>query len=296
MNNAYTKPSLSPAHLLELLIQHGLTVHDAAKAIKQLKMVSYHRLSSYFEPFLLPNTHKQQFKAGSSFEGIWELYSFDRKLRLLLSDALERIEVAFRTTISDNMSCLYGSHWFLERIHFKNTYLYGALLKQIDALCQNSHEPSIRGYYKKYQYPLYPPSWMVIECLSFGACCSTFSNLKRLGDKKVISEIFGYHPTAIESWMDALRYTRNLCAHHARVWNRWFVVSPKLTYLYGPSFQKENSFYAQALVIKKLLTKINSYKDWQQQLSALFQVSPAIDMTQMGFQADWQNDAFWELT
>jgi len=291
MSLSYIKPALTTEQLIESLIKNGLAISNKDSAIFHLKTVSYHRLSSYFEPFLHDG---QQFKLNSTFEAVWELYTFDRKLRLLLNDPLETIEVAFRTTISDNMSMLYGSHWYLDPQHFKDQKRFQTFIKQIDELCRTSHEPSIKGYYKKYSIPGYPPSWVIVECIPFGTCNSLFRNLKKLNDKKMISKIFGYHPTAMESWMDSLRYTRNLCAHHARFWNRWFVISPKLTYLYGPSFNKENSFYAQAIIISNLLKSINGGIEWREKLFSLLDSYSQLNVAHMGFQENWEEDSFWK--
>lgn len=48
-----------------------------------------------------------------------------------------------------------------------------------------------------------------------------------------VSNIFGYHPRVIESTLEPLRYTRNLCAHHSRIWNRWFLYAPKHLNAFG---------------------------------------------------------------
>jgi abortive infection bacteriophage resistance protein len=95
--------------------------------------------------------------------------------------------------------------------------------------------------------------------------------------------------------MDALRYVRNLSAHHARLWNRWFIISPKLTYLYGKDFGRENTFYAQVIVMDKLIKAISPGSMWKDRLNKLFLKYHTIPYEKMGFTNNWRDDPFWEL-
>ncbi len=134
---------------------------------------------------------------------------------------------------------------------------------------------------------------MIIECLSFGRCTSLFRNLSKLADKKLICEIFDYHPRVIESCLESLRYTRNLCAHHARLWNRWFVFSPKMFKAFGSFETTPQSFHETIYMISKLHNKICPHSSWKKRLNALFvKYSSDVQFTLMVFNKDWQNDTF----
>lgn len=52
-----------------------------------------------------------KFLPDTSWDDIYNLYKFDRKLRLLVFDAIERIEVSLRTQIIYQLAHKYGSHW-----------------------------------------------------------------------------------------------------------------------------------------------------------------------------------------
>lgn len=92
----YTKPALTFDEQMDLLRQRGLAIPDADRATRWLQKVSYYRLSAYCLPFKDGET----FRAGTDFNDVAGLYIFDRKLRLLVLDAIERIEVAIRTAIT----------------------------------------------------------------------------------------------------------------------------------------------------------------------------------------------------
>ena len=295
MHQSYVKPALAIDALLAQLKQQALIIHDNARAAHCLRAAGYHRLSSYFDPFRISNSNQPQFKTGVTFEEIWDLYLFDRELRLLVTKALELIEVAFRVAISETMSLKHGTHWYLEPAHFKNQQLYYGMIKHIGEVCELHDDPAVKKYFAHYNHPELPPSWVIIENLSFGTCTNIFRNIKTLGDKKAICEIFQYHPTAIESWIYALRYVRNICAHHSRLWNRWFVVSPKMSYLFGSDFKKEKTFYAQAIIIEKLSQSIEPKLKWKNELYELLKSCRNVPITQMGFSSNWQAEELWRL-
>lgn len=86
----YPKPHMtSPAHI-RLLKTRNLKFKDANKARKVLNEISYFRLGTYLHPLQsAPDTY-----ADVYFEDAFALYKFDKKLRILLLDAIETIAQA----------------------------------------------------------------------------------------------------------------------------------------------------------------------------------------------------------
>ena len=80
---------------------------------RHLSNISYYRLSAYMYPYKQIGDGKflDSFIPGTTWDMIYNLYVFDRKLRLLVFDAIERLEVAIRTQIIHKLSHKYGSHW-----------------------------------------------------------------------------------------------------------------------------------------------------------------------------------------
>lgn len=288
MDRNFNKPALDISQLLTLIQSKQIIVEDSERASFYLKTVSYHRLLPYLESLL--RNHEPN---KATFNAAWHLYCFDRELRLLINDAIERIEVAFRTSLSETMSHLYSPYWFLNKNIFNNSSRYHGFLSQIDIACQDKHNSAIQEYYRHYDQPKYPPSWILFEFLSFGACVSAFCNIKKLKDRKAVCEIFNEHPTTMQSWLYAIRYIRNLCAHHARVWNRWFVVSPALSFMLGEKFNQQNTCYAHLIVLSKLLLTISPESKWKENLKSLLEKYKTYPIHEMGFIKNWQDDAFW---
>lgn len=82
----FNKPPLTYEKQVELLLSRGLIVTDRKRAERYLANISYYRLSAY----MLPYKKKENgiiidaFKEGTTWDDIYDLYVFDRKLRLLV--------------------------------------------------------------------------------------------------------------------------------------------------------------------------------------------------------------------
>ena len=87
----YNKVPIKFTEQIELLKQRGLRFSNESSALRYLSNISYYRLRAYTYPFQ-DNSHSHQpFIVDVTFEEIIELYVFDRKLRLLIFDAIEKI-------------------------------------------------------------------------------------------------------------------------------------------------------------------------------------------------------------
>ena len=104
------KPWRSFANQLQQLQDRGLQVDSPAAALDYLERLGYYRLSGYWYPLRTIDVaasmaqgkavRADSFMPGSRFEDVVRLYVFDKKLRLLALDALERIEMAVRVDVA----------------------------------------------------------------------------------------------------------------------------------------------------------------------------------------------------
>lgn len=314
VDKKYSKPALTVTQQIEFLSSQGLKISDEQIARDILNTVSYYRFSSYLLPFKQPHqeNNSRRFRDNISFDKIWKLYQFDRELRLLVSDAIERIEVAFRAAIANITSTRFHPFWYTEREYFKKhkvrTVHHGStkqknffddFFKTAQNICQSRQEVFIQHYYQNYSDPKFPPIWMMIEALSFGAVSKMFDNIQSIDVRNEIASVFGQHTTVIESWMRSLTYSRNLCAHHSRLWNRWFVIPPvipKFDHLkkyIKPDPDGNFRFQLITFVIIRLLEKISPQDNWKAQLFDLFERYKEFPGIQMGFNSNWREDVIW---
>lgn len=92
----FRKTYTSTQDLIKLLQLRGLQITDTLKAQRYLQSIGYYRLSGYMYPFLEQPKEAHLYKKLASFEKVMMLYRFDKKLRLLIFNEIEKIEVAVR--------------------------------------------------------------------------------------------------------------------------------------------------------------------------------------------------------
>ena len=269
----------------------GLQVEDEAEAVHYLTYIGYYRLSGYSRPLMRHGTGEaHKFKEGARFTNILDLYRFDRELRLIMMDAIERIEVAFRTVFSNTMACKYGSHCYLEKKLFLFPDNAEWLARKI--MDETGHAPEQKRkrdvffdhYYQKYSSPRLPPTWMVAEALSINVWSRNYEHLASHGDRKEIARQLGCRVPLLESWMHAICYLRNLCAHHLRVWNREFTIKPMIPKKqHTEDMQRNDRFYASAFAINVLMEKACPRTGWWERLMALIDSKPFVNKAATGF-------------
>lgn len=296
----FTKPAIDVDAQIALLKQRGLVVHDGGLARHYLQFVGYYRLAGYALPLQVnynaDGSHR--FLDGTTFEDVLDLYVFDRKLRMAVMDAVERIEVAVRALLSQTMSELHGPHWFTEAAHFVPSFRHAKFIDRVkDDIGHDSSRAAVRQtfikhYYDKYGDPDLPPSWMVFETLSFGTVSQAFKNLTRQNQKPV-AKAFGLDGTVLGSWLHALSYVRNLAAHHQRLWNRVYTIKPIAARHLATDLQDTTRFYAQAVIIQALLRVVAPESRWAQRLADLMAQHPSVRSDRLGFPEGWQQRAIW---
>ena len=147
----YTKPPFSIEQQIELLRSRGLLIPDWDRVARYLSHISYYRLRGYWILFEQPGTGpKHRFRQGTTFDQVLDLYIFDRKFRLLVLEAIERIEVSLRAHYANLLGLRYGSHFFLEDCFFQNGETHKRLLSTLSAEVGRSREPFIDHYRQKY--------------------------------------------------------------------------------------------------------------------------------------------------
>lgn len=262
-----------------------------------------------------PDPHT--FKPGTTFEQVRLLYDFDRKLRWLILDAVEPIEVAFRSSICNKLAVLYGPHW-----HTNPSLFFPADWPELERRIADSLEFDLNTfrrkgsskngthlfldhYYNTYSAPAMPPCWMLMEVASFGLVARIFGSLVSTADRKAISIEFQFSDrkpideSVLKSWSHSLSVLRNRCAHHSRIVSRSHPFPPMATtnktasHMFGGG-----SKLREFLVVLSILSlAVDAETDWTKRVHLLFSSYPGIDFSAaIGFQAAWQTDPMWELS
>ena len=239
------------------------------------------------------------FFPGITFDKVLQTYLFDRKFRLLVFDAIERIEIAFRTQIVYQYSIKYGGNWYQNKDLFRKQLFFNRDIKLIDKELSRSNEVFIKHYNHTYSSPKRPPAWMALEITSLGLLSKIYENLKISPEKKAIARKFNLgHPFVLESWIHSLSVIRNICAHHSRLWNRELPASMKLpkvtniTWLSNADFPQGRMYLAISSMLF-LLNTIIPGNHFVEKLKILITQYPEIPLNQMGFPDEWEKEQLW---
>jgi len=228
----YSKEPLTLEQQTDRLIGRGLVAHRDA-LIHRLRAVNYYRLSGYLHPYRIRDDAgglTDHYMPDTHLENIWRCYNFDRRLRRVLLDAIEHIEVAVRTRLVSHFTHAYGSFGYLEPKNLPKVKNISEYLEWRGNLAvemrRAKKEQFVQHFTKKYgKDHLELPLWILCELMSFGSPL-VFARTVGSTIQRAVAEDFGMSDKLFFSWLKALHSVRNTCAHHSRTWKRVFGIAP----------------------------------------------------------------------
>lgn len=302
----YNKPATTVEAQVAQLCARGLVCPDVSRAVRHMRTIGYYRLSAYWLPFEDPpapgETRSKRFSGGTSWDDVIELYSFDRKLRLLVMDGIDRAEVAVRASWTNRLTLVHGSHAHLNTDLFLNGFEHARMVAQMAATVEKSKEVFVEHYRSKYTKPYLPALWSVCETMTLGQLSMWVANTKDHAVKDAVAKDVGL-PTkeTVEGVLHHLAYVRNICAHHGRLWNRKFVKRIPLIKRLGsqiitepPQGQPKNLIYNTLVVLLTIMQAQGGGSDFRASLINLLASTEEQRRVSMGFPADWQARPIWQ--
>ncbi|MBU3972028.1 MAG: Abi family protein [Alphaproteobacteria bacterium] len=272
-----------------------------------MRAIGYYRLSAYWLPFEDPpaagQTRSKRFSGGTTWGDVIELYAFDRRLRLLVLEAIERFEVAVRSSWSNSLTLAHGSHAYLDYRQFRDALTHAKTVSQIASSLGQSKEVFIAHYRRKYVSPSLPPLWSACEIMSLGQLSILYAETADNSVKDAVARELNL-PTkeVLESVLAVAALTRNICAHHNRLWNRRFVKRPQrvnrlssvMTFEPAPrGHEVLNLIYNTLVVLIEALRPQGGLEAWHRDLLALVSSVSLDKQDGMGFPRGWQAMPFW---
>ncbi len=281
---------------LDILKNRGLIVADEPVALHCLEHHNYYRLSAY--RFVLTNPENpDQFLPETTFEQLWGLYCFDRQLRLLVMEAVKRLEISVRSHWAYVLAHARGPQAYEDVANFHDAQRHTKTLAALDNEIARSHEVFVNHFQTKYSMPR-PPVWAACEVMSFGLLSRFYENYKRISDRKKIARAFDLFPETLKSLLEHATYIRNLCAHHSRLWNRKFTITLALPQHPARIVESLNPvedrrIYNTLVVLAHVVDVVEPENHWAHRLLALLRAQ-TIPVTQhMGFPDDWESRPMW---
>jgi len=294
----YNKPALSFEQQADQLLSRGFQA-DRAQLIETLRRVSYYRLTAYWHPFKRPD---DTFAPGTTLDKIWRRYTFDRQLRLLVMDAIERVEVAvLRTLMVEQHVRKYGPFGYRAARNFRPEFAgadHRRMMDELDDAMKRSREPFVNYFRTKYFSEPGLPLWMAAEVASFGTLFAFYRSL-HLPEQKQLAGQLGLPANVLQSWLFCLNYIRNLCTHHSRLWNRELSIRPLVPDLknnpewHQPAAPDNRRTFAVLTLLRWLLLKIAPQSRWPDRLQELLNNYSDIPLNLAGFPAGWETSPVW---
>ena len=286
---------------------------DRVKALDCLQRIGYYRLSGYwfafrqrsplFSPWPLPPNQTKKpkpttetlddFKPAATFQNAVDLYVFDKKLRMLAMDALERIEIALRVDVAHTLGQLDAFaylksdlfHGDFSQVLDKQSGLtkHHSWLAKHAQLIGRSKEEFVNHNKTRYGQPL--AIWVACEVWDFGTLSTLFGGMREAEQDAIASRYGLRNGRVFATWLRSLNYLRNVCAHHSRLWNRNIVDQPKLPAAAVVPWvaQFEGNAHATArcylliCMLRHLLGVINPTSSWPHRMKAHLQSFPDLD-------------------
>lgn len=235
---------LSSQDLVALLIKHGIVCRNYDEELllrKRIETVGYYRLEEYSWPFRRLNLNDRNkrtayFKQRISFDLIWRNYLFDRRLRFLLLDAIERFEIAVRGAIVQLLTAKTGTN-----IPQSDTSLFPAMLGYDGKSGKTKYQRWMAGIQSRYdESGTYDPRvehcktvhgitnvadlpfWIFMELTTLGNLKMLYESLRPDLKLELASQL-DVEAEFLTSSFILLHQVRNRCAHHKRIWNYLWV-------------------------------------------------------------------------
>ncbi len=197
------------------LKSNGMIFDNEEKAKEILLDVGYYRLGFYSFPYEIqfPNLEHRdhQLKQGTTFKSVYDLYEFDTRLRRLLLNALDRIEVNIRTKLIYHISLRYKEDpcWFVNRKYVSSKFVNNFEEQVYAPLRKN---PIIEHHHANHA-GIYAPAWKAIEFMTLGNIIRLYDALKETDAKNLITNEYGCSRGVFYNYLETIRVLRNKCAH-----------------------------------------------------------------------------------
>ena len=301
VNNYYMqKPALLINEQIKLLLTRNMLFHNISDAPHFLSNISFYRLKGYWWE-MQDNNLNHHFQDGSYFEDVIELYNFDRHFRLIVFNAIERIEIALRTKLIYHLSLSYTPQWYLNPFLFEKQKEFAAFISKVYQDMGRSSEGFIISHFENHSGE-HPESWKAFEVLTLGTLSKVYQNLKhQLPEKSMIAKEFGLNNQKyLVSWLLSITVIRNIIAHHGRLWNRVIINKydwpnntsmPLLSYI--PDNYQRRKIFPLLSGILYLNNEISPGNHIREELIELFSKFPNIKLRRMGFPESWQDEPVW---
>jgi len=277
------KPPTTINEQIDILESRGCVIGNREFVYQILNKINYYRLTAYFLPF---KKYNDSYIDNLTFEKVYNIYEFDRKVRSVIFPVIEEIEIMVRLKFAYHHAHKYGSLGYSDSSNFNNHHNHIQFENHIKrAVKNNDKQLFVKHHIEKYNNKF--PIWVVIELFSMGELSIFYSDMC-ISDKKILAkemyDVTHYH---LSSWLICLTYFRNYCTHYSRFYYNTFPAIPKTPK--NSSYEFSKSLFDYILLLKFLYNDIGN---WNAELFIPLQAlienySDDINLSHINFPDNW---------
>ena len=275
----YQKPYLNDAEKIVFLQQHGMIVKDEGKAQKALELIGFSRFLGYATAFA---DEEGKFLRQTNFYAVLSVCRMDTKLRGLLFAALEKIELALRSSWTGVFCANFGPLGYLDPGHFEDAHLWDLHLQKLRTGWANLNDVAFKQYITKYDAP---PLWFAVPAWTLGSLSKWIVNSPATVQTEVWNRLGLGSMGKLHGVLKSLTILRNFCAHHIPVWDAYFPIA-------FPDYRNDKvaggkKIYHAIELIFMLLHRLEPEsryaEEWKENVNKLVSSYPAFLKKAMGF-------------
>ena len=216
-----TKEYLEVNKLIEIIKLKGIKLDNEEKVKNILIKNNYYVIMGYKSLFL---NNDKKYKDNVSFENIYNLYLFDRKLKILLLDSLLDVENIIKTSITNRFCKMYGfkEESYLDKNNYNTNHKYlEKTFKIFKKQIEEKKDDNLAISYYKDTYN-FIPLWVMTKVVSFGLIKELYSILKDDDKIAIKNEISNFDDVKIKGLFTSMQLLvdmRNKTAHDEIVYS-----------------------------------------------------------------------------
>ena len=293
---------------IEILKSKGLVINDIEKAKNILLRENYFFISGYRHLFM-KSKKEQQFIPGTTFEELYAMFVFDRRVRNIFFKNLLIIENNIKSLISYQLSKKYG-YKEKDYLNPKNFSKDPIKIRQVHDIL-NKVKRQIRNNVKQHSATMhyvtnygYIPLWILVKVLSFGIVSELYDILDD-SDQIEIAKTYNLDVESLVIYLSILANYRNLCAHEDILYDhrtQKFIPDTRFHYELnidmtdGEYNYGKNDLFAVVIIMRQLLTD-SEFRDFVNEvgyeidiLEGKTNILPINNfLNQIGFPDNWRD-------
>ena len=231
---------------MKIIKEKGFIIDDEESCIEFLKQANYYRVSAYFLPF---RKRDGKYFSDINFQRIKRIYEFDGRLRGVLFNCIEKIELYLRTQLAYYSGHNHGALGYMNADIYNEKH-NDEKFKNLIQVCIEENKRTLVVKHHNVKYNGKFPIWVIVEFFSMGMLSYFYADMLSVDQKHIAKALYETSVSCLKSWLRCITELINRCAHYSRLYYWSFPALPKMPKEMEVSGNRK--LFSQILVLKLL--------------------------------------------